>query len=186
MFETFGDSFGITGTFTFPFTAAVNSRTASGSSAISVPRPFACGHERFSSIAWTPYPWRAFATLAYSSGSLPNTLPITTAPPSSAISASGPKSFIPGFGRPIALSKPTSSSRIVGFVFPARGFGPIDFVTTAPAPAWNTRRSVPPVSSRKPDASIVGFRSFNPARVVSTLGIIEGSAESSLSLPRRG
>src|SRR5207249_2524467 len=105
--------------------------------------------------------------------------------PSSAIFASGPKSFIPGFGRPIALSKPTSSSRIVGFVFPARGFGPIDFVTTAPAPAWNTRRSVPPVSSRKPDASIVGFRSFNPARVVATLGIIEGRAGASLSLPRK-
>src|SRR5439155_3975885 len=78
--------------------------------------------------------------------------------------------------RPIAFSIPTSSSTIVGFVFPARGSGPIDFVTTAPAPALYTRSSVPPVSSRKPDASIVGFRSFNPAIVVETFGTIRGES----------
>src|SRR2546426_670621 len=49
---TFGESFGKTGKETASLTARVKSRTAASSSAISVPRPFACGHDRFSSIAW--------------------------------------------------------------------------------------------------------------------------------------
>src|SRR5207302_1141010 len=47
------------------------SRTAASSWAISVPRPFACGQDRFSSIAWTPYVDIFAATAAYSSASLP-------------------------------------------------------------------------------------------------------------------
>src|SRR2546426_10592169 len=40
------------------------------------------------------------------------------------------------------------------------------FVTTAPAPASETRPMDPPVSSRNPEASIVGFRSLTPATSV--------------------
>src|SRR6266581_417034 len=68
---TFGESFGKTGRETASLTARVNSRTASSCWAISVPRPFACGQERLSSIAFTPYVAIFAATLAYSSASLP-------------------------------------------------------------------------------------------------------------------
>src|SRR5437870_6460899 len=49
------------------------------------------------------------------------------------------------------------------------------FVTTAPAPASYTRAMDPPVSSRNPEASIVGFRSRTPAISVrrSTIGRTE-------------
>src|SRR5204862_31060 len=75
------------------------------------------------------------ATAAYSSASLPNTEPITTAPAACAFLTSCSYSMTPGFGRPTAFSRPASSSTIVGFGYPSRGFGPILFVTTAPAPA---------------------------------------------------
>src|SRR5256886_16478980 len=52
---TFGESLGKTGTSTTSFTVRVKSRTAEASWAISVPRPFACGQDRLSSIALTPY-----------------------------------------------------------------------------------------------------------------------------------
>src|SRR3989454_11339905 len=49
------------------------------------------------------------------------------------------------------------------------------FVTTAPAPASYTRAMDPPVSSRNPEARIVGFRSRTPAISVrrSTIGRTE-------------
>src|SRR5438128_8614402 len=49
------------------------------------------------------------------------------------------------------------------------------FETTAPAPASYTRAMDPPVSSRNPEASIVGFRSRTPAISVrrSTIGRTE-------------
>ena len=49
------------------------------------------------------------------------------------------------------------------------------FVTTAPAPDSNTRAMEPPVSSRNPEASIVGLRSRTPAISVrrSTIGRTE-------------
>src|SRR5947199_377922 len=47
------------------------SRTAAPSWTISVPRPYACGQDRSSSIAWTPYVDIFAATAAYSSASLP-------------------------------------------------------------------------------------------------------------------
>src|SRR5256886_3153276 len=81
----------------------------------------------------------------------------------------------PGFGRPTAFSRPASSSTIVGFGYPSLGCGPTLFVTTAPAPAWYTRPIEPSVSSRNPDASIVGFRRATPAISVrrSTIGPTE-------------
>src|SRR5213078_2909940 len=84
-------------------------------------------------------------------------------------------SMTPGFGRPTAFRRPASSSTIVGFGYPSRGCGPTLFVTTAPAPAWYTRAMDPPVSSRNPDASIVGFRRATPAISVrrSTIGRTE-------------
>src|SRR6266571_1145297 len=172
---TFGESFGKTGRSTTSFTARVKSRTASSYCAISVPRPFACGHDRLSSIAFTPYVAILAATRAYSSASLPYTEPITTASAARARFTSCSYSTIPGFGRPTALSRPASSSTIVGLGKPSRGSGPTLFVTTAPAPAWYTRAMEPPVSSRNPDASIVGFRSCTPAISVrrSTIGRTE-------------
>src|SRR5438552_5169 len=100
-----------------------------------VPPRVACGEDRFSSIAFTPYVDIFAATAAYSSASLPNTEPITTAPAACAFLTSCSYSMTPGFGRPTAFSRPASSSTIVGFGYPSRGFGPILFVTTAPAPA---------------------------------------------------
>src|SRR5207302_354159 len=159
----FGASLRKAGTSTTSFTVRVKSRTAEASWAISVPRPFACGQDRFSSIAFTPYVDIFAATAAYSSASLPKTEPITTAPAAWALLISCSYSMTPGFGRPTAFSRPASSSTIVGFGYPSRGCGPTLFVTTAPAPAWYTRAMDPPVSSRNPDASIVGFRRATPA-----------------------
>jgi hypothetical protein len=71
--------------------------------------------------------------------------------------------MIPGLARPIAFRSPTGSSTIVGPGLPSRGFKLEDFVTTAPAPASTARPNVRPETPKKPDASIVGLRSFNPA-----------------------
>jgi hypothetical protein len=76
---------------------------------------------------------------------------------------------IPGLARPMAFNSPQGTSTIVGPGFPLRGLRLEDFVTTAPAPASTTRFNVPPDTPRKPDASIVGLRSFSPAISVESL-----------------
>lgn len=102
-----------------------------------------------------------------SSGPAPYIEPIT-GPAFTAISISAPNSSMPGFGSPIALTYPPSTSVKQGFACPSLGSRPIDLVTTAPHPHSIMRAREGPVSSIIPDATMPGLsRSSVPTRVFS-------------------
>lgn len=80
-------------------------------------------------------------------------------------------SLTPGFGSPIAFMSPQPTSTIVGFLKPSRGSVPTDFVTTAPAPAFQTFSKDDAVKPKTPAAKIVGFRRETPAIEVDILDV---------------
>src|SRR5512136_1287276 len=160
--EVFGVSLAKIGTLTLFFDCLHIDSTLSGVDPISVPYPLACGQLRLSSTVSAPAAAMACARSAISSSVPPNTLPTIGTSPSFASLISSAYASIPGFGRPIAFSKPYSSSTIDGLGCPGLGSFPIDLVTIAPAPAFATSSMLLPVSSKTPEASIVGFLSFKP------------------------
>lgn len=101
------------------------------------------------------------ARRAKSSGVAPYMEPIT-GPDLTAISISAPKSSIPGFGRPMALTYPPSTSVKQGLPWPGFGSRPMDLVTTAPQPPAIIRAREGPVSSMMPEATIPGRSSSSP------------------------
>ena len=58
---------------------------------------------------------------------------------------------------------PQPTSTTVGFLYPSRGSIPTDFVTTAPAPPFQTFSKDDAVKPKTPAAKIVGFRRETPA-----------------------
>ncbi len=68
-----------------------------------------------------------------------------------------------GFGSPIAFSRPSSSGTRHGPAWPGMGAGPIDLVTTPPAPFRSCRASEAPVVPRTPAASTRWFRQAHAA-----------------------
>lgn len=66
---------------------------------------------------------------------------------------------------------PQPTSTTVGFLNPSRGSIPTDFVTTAPAPAFQTFSSDAAVKPKTPAARMVGFRRETPAIHVDILDV---------------
>ena len=139
-------------------TARVHASTRSGLLPIAAPYPSAWGQERFSSKPAT-FPENHPATVANSSGVPPKMLATTALFSSGAISSR--KSF-EGLGRPMAFRRPFSSTTRQGPACPSFGTGPIDFVTTPPAPRLSIRERDAPVVPRIPAARIRWLSSVTP------------------------
>src|SRR5512136_2777221 len=70
-----------------------------------------------------------------------------------------------GLGRPMAFRIPSSRMTTHGPACPSLGYGPIDLVTTPPAPRESIRVSDDPVVPRIPAASSRWLSSVTPPRV---------------------
>src|SRR5512136_3061468 len=143
------------------FTARVHSSTRPGSVPRADPNPSAWGQERFSSKPAAESA-NQDATLANSPGSPPKMLTTTGSPRRA---GSSPAKSRDGFGRPMAFRSPPSWTTRHGPGWPSRGTGPMDLVTTPPAPS---RRILPrdaPVVPRIPAARMRWFRRPTPPTV---------------------
>ena len=79
--------------------------------------------------------------------------------------ASSPVKSFDGLGRPIAFKIPSSSTATHGPACPSFGAGPIDLVTTPPAPIRSIRDRDAPVVPSTPAASSRWFSSATPPTV---------------------